>query len=71
MRLTETQQTNPLWHALRAHYVERLAQLRTDNDNVALTERESAVLRGRIVEVRMFLDMELPEPEMITVSGLE
>lgn len=71
MRLTDAQQTNPLWHVLRAHYAERLAQLRMDNDNTALTEKESAVLRGRIAEVKAFLDMDSPEPEQITVSGLE
>ena len=36
MKLNEAQKTSPLWHALRAHYVARLDQLRTDNDNPAL-----------------------------------
>jgi hypothetical protein len=71
MRLTDTQVLNPLWTLLRAHYTERLAQLRKDNDNLALTEKDSATLRGRIAEVKAFLEMDSPEPEQITVAGLE
>jgi hypothetical protein len=71
MRLTDTQVLNPLWPLLKKHYVERLAQLRSDNDNAALGEKESAALRGRIAEVKAFLNMDSPEPEQITVSGLE
>ena len=69
MKLTETQQTNPLWHALRTAYIARLAQLRVENDNPRLDAEQTAALRGRIAEVKMFIDMELPEPE-ISVSGL-
>ncbi len=71
MRLTDTQMLNPLWSLLKKHYTERLAQLRSDNDNAALGEKESAALRGRIAEVKAFLDMDSPEPEQITISGLE
>jgi|688.fasta_scaffold00571_18 hypothetical protein len=70
MKITEAQSTNPLWQALRAHYTTRLAQLRMDNDNTALSEKETAVLRGRIAECRAILDMDSPEPEAITVQGM-
>ena len=70
MKINETQATNPLWQALRAHYVERLARLRTDNDNAALSEYETAALRGRIAECKALLDLDSPEPEMITVQGM-
>lgn len=70
MRITEAQATNPLWQALRRHYTERLAQLRMDNDNTALGDRETAVLRGRIAECRAFLDLDSPEPEAIRVQGM-
>ena len=69
MKLTEAQQTNPLWHALRAHYTERLAQLRVENDNPRLDAEATALLRGRIDEVKQFIAMECPEPD-ISVSGM-
>ena len=69
MRLSEAQTTNPLWHALRKHYAERLAQLRMDNDNSRLSDIDTAELRGRIDECKAFLAMESPEPE-ISVSGM-
>ncbi len=69
MRLTEAQTTNPLWHALRKHYAERLAQLRMDNDNSRLSDISTAELRGRIDECKAFLAMESPEPE-ISVKGM-
>jgi len=69
MKLTEAQKTSPLWHALRAHYVARLTQLRTDNDNPALDEIATAALRARIDECKKFVDMDSTEPE-ITVSGM-
>lgn len=69
MKLTEPQTTNPLWHALRAHYTERLVQLRAENDNPRLDDAATAALRGRIDEVKQFLAMELPEP-VISVSGM-
>jgi hypothetical protein len=70
MKLNDAQALNPLWQALRAHYTTRLAQLRMDNDNTALSEKETAVLRGRIAECRAILDMDSPEPEAITVQGM-
>lgn len=69
MKLTESQLTNPLWHALRAHYTERLAQLRVENDNPRLDAVATAALRGRIDEIKMFIAMELPEP-VISVSSM-
>lgn len=69
MRLTEAQTTNPLWHALRKHYAERLAQLRIENENLKLDAVATAALRARIDEVKQFLAMESPEPE-ISVSGM-
>jgi len=70
MRLNDAQALNPLWQALRAHYTARLSQLRTENDNPALSEKETAALRGRIAECRAILDMDSPEPEEISVQGM-
>ncbi len=70
MRLTEAQKTNPLWHALRVQYSERLAQLRVENDNSNLDPLQTAALRARISEVKMLLDMDSPEPEEILISGM-
>lgn len=69
MKLSEAQTTNPLWHALRAHYTERLQQLRIENDNARLSDTATAELRGRIDECKAFLAMESPEPE-ISVKGM-
>jgi len=69
MRLSEAQITNPLWHALRKHYTERLMQLRIENENLKLDAVATAALRARIDEVKQFLAMESPEPE-ISVSGM-
>lgn len=69
MKLTESQLINPLWHALRAHYTERLIQLRVENDNPRLDAEATAMLRGRIDEVKQLIAMELPEP-VITVSSM-
>ena len=68
MKLNEAQTTNPLWHALRAHYTARLQQLRVENDNTRLSETATAELRGRINECKLFLEMESPDPE-IYLSG--
>lgn len=70
MRINDAQALNPMWQALRAHYTTRLAQLRIDNDNPALGDLETAVLRGRIAECRALLDMDSPEPDAITVQGM-
>lgn len=70
MIITDAQATNPLWHALRAHYTARLAQLRAENDNPALSEKDSAVLRGRIAECKAFLSMDSQQTENITVAGM-
>ncbi len=70
MKINDAQALNPMWQALRAHYTARLAQLRIENDNPALSEKETTVLRGRIAECRALLDMDSPEPEAITVQGM-
>jgi len=70
MRLTDAQQTNPLWQQLRRHYTDRLVQLQADNNNVALSEKDTAVLRGRIAECKALLEMDSPEPEEIRVGGM-
>lgn len=69
MRLSEAQTTNPLWHTLRKHYADRLMQLRVENENLKLDAVATAALRARIDEVKQFLAMESPEPE-ISVSGM-
>lgn len=70
MKLTPAQTLNPLWQTLRSHYVMRLAQLRSENDSTTLSEKDTAVLRGRIAECKAFLDMDSPDPEVIQVQGM-
>lgn len=45
--LTDGERHHPLWTRLSAHLSEKLAQLRVKNDG-ALTEQETATLRGEI-----------------------
>jgi hypothetical protein len=44
-----------VWARVRAYYEKRIAALRTQNDNTQLTAEETAVIRGRIAEVRGLL----------------
>ena len=46
--LTDNDRASSLWQRLRAHLEDRLSQSRSRNDNEALTEQETAALRGRI-----------------------
>lgn len=50
------------WHKLERYYVARLADLRAQNDNSTLTVEKTAVLRGRIQEVKDLLALATPAP---------
>lgn len=59
--------TSNAWSEVQTHLNERLNDLRRDNDNAALTEVETAALRGKIAEVKRLIDLDNDRPE-VTVS---
>lgn len=46
---------NDLWLRITEHLERRLALLRQQNDGIRLTPEDTAVLRGRIAEVKHLL----------------
>ena len=54
--LTREEKLSPLWRALVAHWEERLEVLRTQNE-APRSEMETALLRGRIAECRLNLQL--------------
>jgi hypothetical protein len=46
--LSENERRNPLWLKLREHLAQMLANKRGKNDDAALTENQTAKLRGEI-----------------------
>lgn len=63
MKLSERELNDPLWMKLKSHYEAHLIQLRASNDNEK-TDIETARLRGRIAQVKAFLAMGTPMPEI-------
>lgn len=61
MKLAPHDRQNPLWLKLKAHYEERLATLRKQNDGDQDAEKTAAI-RGRIREVKEFLEMGVDGP---------
>ncbi len=55
--LSEQERTSVLWGKLMAHYRERLAKLRSQNDGELSVDR-TAKLRGQIAEVKAFLHLD-------------
>jgi len=53
--LTDNDRASGFWLRLKAHLEERLAMNRLVNDNISLTEQDTAVLRGRIRELKALL----------------
>lgn len=62
MRLTEEERQTPLWRKLSEGFAQRIEELRRQNDNESLTERETAALRARITELRYLLGLGNPAP---------
>lgn len=56
MTLTKEERDHPIWLKLKAEYEARLAQLRSSNDK-DMGDTETAKQRGRIAEVKRFLEI--------------
>lgn len=63
LTLTPADRRNPLWLALEAHLVDRLATLRSKNDADASPER-TAHMRGQIAEVKTLLALASDRPKV-------
>lgn len=59
MNLEPHEISSPLWEKLKAHYTDKLAELRERNDQMK-PEIDTAKLRGEIRFVKEFLLLETP-----------
>lgn len=56
--LNSVDTTSATWQKLRRHLVDRLQNLREENDSLKLSEAETAAKRGRIAEIVEMLSLE-------------
>ncbi len=64
-RLDPQDRNSRTWAVLKEQLEIRLATLRQQNDDASKDERETALLRGRIKEVKWLLSLgEEPKPEV-------
>lgn len=57
--LTDEDRQSPLWRRLEAHFTDKLARLRVQND-AALTEQQTSALRGRIDTLKAIINLGKP-----------
>ena len=60
-QLTRMERADPLFLKLKAHYEQKLANLRAMNDNDN-THEATAGTRGRIKECKLFLSLDQDQP---------
>jgi len=60
-QLTRMERADPLFLKLKAHYEQKLANLRAMNDNDNSPDMTAAT-RGRIKEVKLFLALDQDQP---------
>ena len=60
LHLAPGETASPLWLKLKAHYENRLRELRGKNDG-PMTEHERNLHIGKISEVKRLLEMETPQ----------
>lgn len=66
-RLSQSDLVNPLWLRINEYLEFQLAKLRTENDDVALDEMQTAIKRGHIQFLRQFQALgKIPPP---TIDG--
>lgn len=63
LKLNAHQRLDPIWAAIEAHLAARLAMLRAQNDNPAMSAEETQAQRGRIAEVKKLLRIGAPADE--------
>lgn len=68
-RLTEHDKASSLWLRFKSHLEDRLADARVRNDNEALTEQQTAILRGRIKCLRGLIELGADRPPLTGDDG--
>lgn len=63
MRLEPHEVKSALWLKIKAHLEAELAALREKNDNALLDASATAMLRGRVFQVKRFLLLDTPPGE--------
>ena len=58
-----------LWKKVKKHLESRLDIHRRKNDNKSLDAVETALLRGRIAELKILLDLDTPKPTLDVDAG--
>ena len=53
---------SPTWRFVRAHLLDRLQKLRESNDSPRNDPDKTALIRGRIREIKDLLEIEKPKP---------
>jgi hypothetical protein len=60
--LTDGERTHPLWLRLQAHLQDKLNTARIKNEDAALSEQETATLRGQIKCLRGLIALGTDRP---------
>lgn len=60
--LSLSDRRSPVWGVLEEHFVQRLADLRAQNDARSKSEIETAYLRGQIAMVKELLELGKDKP---------
>lgn len=53
--ITEADRRSPVWRKIEKHIEARMTELRGNNDAISLAERDTAVIRGRLAELKNLL----------------
>lgn len=64
MTLSPQDRQSALWRQLEEHFTERLNVMRSKNDSKNLSEIETAYLRGEINQIKAFLALATPGPDL-------
>jgi len=62
-RLNSLEAQTPLWRTLKQHLEQRRDQLRSQNESTTLDATATAVLRGRIAELRLLMAIDRHEQD--------
>ena len=62
IELTEHQEQRAVYGVICDHFEERLEELRLQGDNLTETQVEGAIRKGRIDEIKRFLDKSKTRP---------
>lgn len=61
--LNQAEINSAVWQKLKKHIENRITLLRSSNDKLHLSKKETAVIRGQIVELKILLKRVEPKKE--------